>query len=193
MSNPYDDHAAAFMAARSGIGGPEVERWARAHLRPGQRVLDLGCGHGFPVTWVLLRNDLDVFAIDNSPMLIAELQRRSPNVTAQCEDVFESNLFARSFDAVTMIGLVFLFGPKLQERLIRRAASVLRPGGRLLFTAPTQVHAWDDVLTGQPLQSLGYTRYKAIIEASGLRIAGSFRDTGGNHYYDTVDARRLAS
>ena len=193
MSNPYDDHAADFVQARSGIGAPEIERWARAHLRPGQTVLDLGCGHGFPVTWVLCRNDLDVYGIDSSPTLIAELRRRLPGVTARCEDVLSSDLFARSFDAITLIGLVFLFDADQQSRLLGRASRALRPGGRLLFTAPTEIDTWDDALTGQRLRSLGDTRYMHILQSNGLRVGGSFRDSGGNHYFDAVDMRRLAT
>ena len=193
MSNPYEIHAADFIAARSGIGARAVERWARAHLRPGGQVLDLGCGHGFPVSWVLSKHEVEVFGIDASPTLVAEFRRRWPGLTVRCEDVLESDLYGRAFDAVTMIGLVFLFSPADQERLIGRAARALKPGGRLLFTAPAQVHEWDDVLTGQRLRSLGEARYAAILRENGLRLVDSFTDAGGNHYVDAVDRRRLAS
>lgn len=181
------------MAARTGIGAPELERWARQHLRAGGRVLDLGCGTGFPVSWVLSKHEVEVFAIDSSPRMVAAFRERLPQLTVRCDDVFESDLYARAFDAVVMIGLVFLFDSEQQEALIGRAARALKPGGRLLFTAPTQRARWVDALTGETNRSLGYTRYKAIIEASGLRIGGSFRDAGGNHHFDTVDTRRLAS
>ena len=193
VTNPYETHADAFMQARSGIGAEVLERWARTYLRPGAEVLDLGCGHGFPVGWVLSKHDVDLYAIDSAPTLLAAYRKLLPRATTRLEDVRDSTLFGRGFDAVVMVGLIFLLSPDEQEALLGKVARALKPGGRLLFTAPTQVHAWDDVLTGQPLRSLGWSRYRALLAENGLRFAGSCTDRGGNRHIHAVDRRKLAT
>ena len=169
-----------------------LERWARGYLRPGVDVLDLGCGHGFPVGWVLSKHDVNLFAIDSAPTLVARYQSLMPRARTRVEDVRDSELFGRGFDAVVMIGLIFLLDEDAQVALLGRTARALKPGGRLLFTAPTQVHSWDDVLTGRRLRSLGWTRYRDVLRENGLRFAGSCIDRGGNRHIHAQDTRRLA-
>src|SRR5580658_153445 len=52
-SNGYEEIAAQFIAARNGrIGAATVREWGRT-LPAGSAVLDLGCGHGVPVSQTL--------------------------------------------------------------------------------------------------------------------------------------------
>jgi 2-polyprenyl-3-methyl-5-hydroxy-6-metoxy-1,4-benzoquinol methylase len=57
FSNGYEAVAAEFMGRRErlGIGVATVRRWARS-LPPGATVLDLGCGHGAPLSSMALSN-----------------------------------------------------------------------------------------------------------------------------------------
>ena len=43
-----------------------MRNWVRT-LPPGARVVDLGCGSGFPITEVLVAEGLDVYAVDAAP------------------------------------------------------------------------------------------------------------------------------
>lgn len=63
-------------------------------------------------------------------------------------------------------------------------AAALKPGGRLLFTAPRKVCVWDDLLTGRPSISLGAEAYRLIMTDSGLYLAGEHIDESDNHYYE---------
>ena len=175
MSRPdtsYEAHAARFAELRSGIGADVVEHWSRRYLRPGADVLDLGCGHGFPVGWVLSKHEVRLHAIDASPSLAARYAAMLPSAIVRCEDVRDSALFGRGFDAVVMVGLLFFLEADEQAALLGRVARALKPGGRLLFTAPAQRHGWDDAMTGQRLRSLGWTRYRELLEENRLRFAG---------------------
>ncbi len=192
MKTPYETHADAFMAARSGAGAKVIEGWARQYLRSGQSVLDLGCGHGFPVSWVLSKHDIDLFAIDNAPSLVAAYEKTIGTATVRCEDILTSDFFGRGFDAVVIVGVIFLLEEADQAALLSRAAKALKPGGRLLFTTPAQRHAWKDVLTGQPLRSLGWSQYRQILTDNDLRFVGSCKDQAGQRYIHAVDTRRLA-
>lgn len=184
-SNGYEAVAAEFMSQRgqSTIGVAAVRAWARS-LPPGASILDLGCGHGVPITIALMNDGFKVYGIDASPSLIAAFRERFPRAHAACEAVEESRFFARTFDGVIAIGLVFLLPAETQRDLLRRVASTLNPGGRFLFTAPTQMGTWPDALTDQQSFSLGAEAYKTILSKAGLTLIGEYVDEGENHYYD---------
>ena len=83
-------------------------------------------------------------------------------------------------------GLIFLLPEAGQRALIPRLAAALRPGGRLLFTAPHQAGEWNDLSTGRRSASLGHAAYAGLIGGAGMTLAGTEEDEGNNHYYHAV-------
>ena len=186
-SNGYDAVAEEFMAVRSTSSGRAIVREWAASLPRGCSVVDVGAGHGEPLTSILIDEGLVVFAIDASPKMVAAFRRRFPGVQVACEPAERSRFFDRTFDAALMIGLIFLLPEDGQRELIRRISGALKPGGRLLFSAPRQVGTWNDILTGQPSWSLGAEEYERILARSGLRLIDEHDedlDRGGTHYYE---------
>lgn len=183
-SNGYEAVAEDFKALRatSPVGVATVRAWAET-LPAGGDVLDLGCGHGLPVAQALVEAGLRVHGVDASPSLIAEFRARFPDAPAECGAVEESSFFDRTFDGAIAWGLMFLLEPEVQERLIRRVAAALEPGGRFLFTAPSQECRWPDLLTGRTSVSLGSSAYRQLVEAAGMSVVGEATDEGRNHYY----------
>ena len=76
-----------------------------------------------------------------------------------------------------------------QAALISRLAGIIVPGGRLLFTAPTQVHDWTDVNTGAACRSLGQERYEEILREAGFRVLATLVDMGEKNQYDVERVR----
>ncbi|MDJ0920109.1 MAG: class I SAM-dependent methyltransferase [Henriciella sp.] len=183
LSNGYEEVAEAFMAARSSSGRAVVAGWA-ASLPRGASVIDLGAGSGEPMTAALIEAGLTVSAIDAAPSLVKAFQRRFPGVEIACEAAEESAFFGRTFEAALAVGLVFLLSEARQRALMENVASALNAGGRFLFSAPHQVCAWDDVLTGQRSRSLGTEAYADILAACGLHIVATHEDEGGTHYFE---------
>jgi SAM-dependent methyltransferase len=135
----------------------------------------------------LIDEGLVVFAIDAAPKLVAAFRRRFPVVEVACEPAERSRFFNRTFDAALAIGLIFLLPEDSQRELIRRISGALKPGGRLLFSAPRQVGTWNDILTGQPSWSLGAEEYGRVLAHSGFRLIDEHDehvDHGGTHYYE---------
>lgn len=182
-SNGYDRLAAEFMAARSSSGVAVVEKWA-AYLPDNASVLDVGAGHGYPLTPVLLKAGCRLSAIEASPTLAEAHFRNFPDVRIALETAEASDFFGETFEAVMAVGLMFLLPEKTQSQLIPRIAAALKPKGRLLFSAPKQRCEWVDVLTGQMSYSLGAEAYEAILNHCGLTVVGSYTDSGESHYYN---------
>lgn len=186
-SNGYELVAADFMAARSrSKAGLEVVRKWAASLPRGGSIIDIGAGSGEPLTSVLIHEGLSVYAIDASPTLVAAFQRRFPEVEIACEPAEQSTFFNQAFDASLAVGLIFLLPADSQRELIRRISSALKPGGRLLFSAPRQICTWNDVLTGLPSLSLGDEEYRCVLTNNGLQLIGQYVDDGENHYYEAM-------
>ncbi|MGH7474946.1 MAG: class I SAM-dependent methyltransferase [Longimicrobiales bacterium] len=183
-SNGYEAVSSEFIAlrTRSSVGAATVRDWAQA-LPHGGAVLDLGCGHGVPISRVLVDAGFTVYGVDSSPSMIAAFRTSFPDALAECAAVEESRFFGRAFDAVVAWGLMFLLTPDAQTNLIHKVARALKRGGRFLFTAPGQASEWPDSLTGRTSLSLGSDRYRHILEAAGLVVLGEADDEGENHYY----------
>jgi cyclopropane fatty-acyl-phospholipid synthase-like methyltransferase len=185
-SNGYEAVAAEFIARReqSEIGVATVRKWARS-LKPGASILDLGCGHGAPISAALLADGFEIYGVDSSPTLTAMFRNRFPRAHVACEAVEDSSFFGRQFDGVIAVGLMFLLNEDVQKKLIRRVAQILNPHGRFLFSAPAQACTWTDVLTRHQSLSLGARVYADLLANAGLTLLGEYLDEGDNHYYDS--------
>lgn len=182
-SNGYEDVAEDFMAARNPPVGPStVREWSRG-LAPGSSILELGCGHGVPISQVLVEEGFDVYGVDASATLIEAFRRQFPEAHAECSAVEESEFFGRMFDGIVACGLMFLLSADAQRDVIRKIAKALKPGGKFLFAAPRGAVTWRDSLTGRESVSLGAESYEEILRAEGLVPIGEDLDEGQNHYY----------
>jgi 2-polyprenyl-3-methyl-5-hydroxy-6-metoxy-1,4-benzoquinol methylase len=183
QSNGYEEFAEAFFRARdSRIGAAEVREWSKT-LPLGCSVLDLGCGHGIPVSRVLIDAGFTVYGVDASPTMIAAFRERCPEAHSECSTIDRSEFLAGSYHGIVAWGLMFLLPEESQASIIRRASRALNPGGRFLFTAPREAVAWNDAITGRQSISLGAEAYERLLRAEDLILAGEQVDRGGNHYY----------
>ena len=183
-SNGYEAVADDFIAIRnrSSIGAGTVLNWATS-LRPDGDVLDIGCGHGSPVSNTLVDQGFKVYGVDASPRLVAAFRARLRDAQVECAAVEDSQWFNRKFDGVVAWGLMFLLRPDTQATVIQKVSSALVPGGQFLFTAPHQQCAWNDLLTNRECISLGATAYRDLLESAGLALIGDAKDEGQNYYY----------
>ena len=170
------------MKLRSDTGADVVETWA-ASLPRDAKVLDIGAGHGHPIAPVLLREGVQLSAIDASAKMVAAFKQKFLDVRVACEAAEESDFFGETFDAILSVGLMFLLPETTQAQLIPRIAKALKPSGKFLFSAPKKKCEWVDVLTGQTSWSLGADRYGVILNQCGLTVTATHTDAGGSNYY----------
>ena len=101
-------------------------------LAPGDRVLELGCGHGVALSLVAERvgEAGQVVGVDRSPKMAAAARRRAPSATVVEAELHRADLGTEPFDVV--FGIHFpplLRGGPARELAVVRA--LLAPGGRL--------------------------------------------------------------
>ena len=185
-SNGYEEFAEVFMATRNPCIGPAIIREWSLTLPHGCAILDLGCGHGVPVSEALIGEGFGVYGVDASAKMVGAFRRRFPAAHAQCETVEDSDFFGRTFDGVVASGLMFLLPADIQAFLIHKVAEVLNPNGKFLFTSPQEACTWQDALTGRDSIALGSHVYVQILDAEGLRVVEERFDEGHNHYFFTL-------
>jgi SAM-dependent methyltransferase len=162
--------------ARAVYGAEDVHDFARRAilhalaLRPGERLLDVGCGGG-----LLLREacalGAEAAGVDHSPDMVALARERSgvDVVHGRAEAL---PFPAESFEAVSM-AVVFQF---LAEPLdaLREAHRILVPGGRLaIYTASPELRGTPAI--PEPLADRAYLHTDADLEA--LLTAAGFTAT----------------
>ena len=189
----------------SGIGEDEVARleaqgaaiapatrmiFAEAGIRPGMRVLDIGCGAG-DVTFVaadLVGRDGSVVGVDHSPDALARARLRATRRGLTQVQFVEGDIHDPApggpFDAIVERLVLWLVPDP--AALLRRQATVLRPGGlvvpieidlstmRSLPETPgiTQIKSWlVEAFAKAGLSMLG-PRLRAVVEEAGLRPLG---------------------
>jgi trans-aconitate methyltransferase len=96
--------------------------------KPGEKVLDLGCGTGHLTAEIAARG-AKVVGIDRSPEMIAEAQRRYPGTEFRVRDARRLS-FDAQFDAVfSNAALHWIREP---EQVIQGVVKALKPGGRFV-------------------------------------------------------------
>jgi 2-polyprenyl-3-methyl-5-hydroxy-6-metoxy-1,4-benzoquinol methylase len=68
-SNGYEEVAKLFMSDRDSLTGVStVRQWSRTLVR-GSSILDLGCGHGVPISQALIEDGFTLYGVDASASL----------------------------------------------------------------------------------------------------------------------------
>jgi len=136
----FDGLAARYDTERGGFFGPVSDLLVQvAGLRPGQVVLDAGCGAGaclFAAAWAVGPAG-HVTGIDLAHGMLARAAATAArlglaNVTVEPGDAEDPAYPAASFDAVLASNVMFLLADP--GRAARRYADLLRPGGVFAFS-----------------------------------------------------------
>ena len=109
-------------------------------LRPGARVLDLGCGTGVPATRELTGHGLQVLGVDFSAVQLRRAQRLVPAARLIQADMTALHLRPASADAVVSFYALIHVPVADQRALFPRIRDWLRPGG--YFLAITGATPW---------------------------------------------------
>jgi len=171
-------------------GVPEALALVKA-LPTRARVLDIGCGHGRPITAALVAADVQVVGLDSAPRMLARFRLNLP-ATHIVRGVAQTLPFAdATFDAAVAWGVLFHLPQAEQIKVLASVARVLTPGGSFLFTAGD---VGDDsghhtgMMNGIEFHYYSFTieGYRRVLADGGLDLIDFHKDTGENGYYLAV-------
>ncbi len=133
----YDGVARAMLAPFGGEARIRSRALELLAVRPGERVLELGCGTG-AMTRRLVDAGAKVTALDLSEPMLQRARKRVPEVDFRRADILEVDEEA-AFDAALFALVLHEMEDEVRARALGVAHRALRPGGRLLvldFAAP---------------------------------------------------------
>lgn len=107
-------------------------------LKPGSRVLEVGCGTGL-LTEEIARRGVKVYSLDISQELLKNARERSGNreIVFFCSSAYELGFAAASFDRV--VGMSVLHHLEI-DRAFKEFYRVLKKGGRIIFSEPNMLN-----------------------------------------------------
>lgn len=107
-------------------------------VRPGQSIVDLGCGQGGPSLWVARETGAVLVGVDLSSVGITRAEARAAELGVgdraqfQVGDITATGLPDASFDGAMSVDVLWAVPDKLAA--LTEIARILKPGARLAFT-----------------------------------------------------------
>lgn len=104
------------------------------YIKPGDKVLDLGCGNG-RLYQILAKKQVLYTGLDQSGELIALAKEKVSEAEFVVGEMTELSFVAESFDAIFAIASFnHIPGPELQLKSLQEMKRVLKPGGLIIMT-----------------------------------------------------------
>ena len=160
-----------------------------APLARGSRILDLGCGNGWPITDALVNAGCRVVGLDSSRGMLERFRLNLPNTPAVHADSRACPFRDDVFDAAVSWGMLFHLEPRDQARTFAAVSRVLKPGAPFLFTAAEipEVSADDPGITGTmngvTFRYYAVQDYRTLVATHGFSLERVYDDPGVSTYY----------
>lgn len=121
-------------ARKRGFVSEEYKIWLPRYIIPGEKVLDLGCGHGRFIEFLNKKN-INYFGVDSSEKMIEIAKNKYPYGNFQITDILKTPFSDNFFDKVVCFA-VFHHIPSEEIRLLflKEIKRILKKGGALILT-----------------------------------------------------------
>lgn len=134
MQTPYDSIAGEWHAHQRQFREKKYVDSLLNGLKPGDKILDLGCGTGQPVAQYLIKNNFRVVGVDQSAQMLEIAREIVPEAELIHADMCEMNLDGE-FAAAICWDSMFHVGRTRHQAIFRKLSDLLAPGGWLLLSA----------------------------------------------------------
>ncbi len=159
---------------------------AVASLPRDARVLDLGCGNGFPITDALVNAGYRVVWLDSSRGMLERFRVNLPTTSVVGGDARASPFAENVFDAAISWGMMFHLTRGDQTTAFANVSRVLKQGAPFLFTA-AEIASDDAGITGMMngvmFHYYAVASYRASIARDGFKLVDVYDGPGVSTYY----------
>jgi cyclopropane fatty-acyl-phospholipid synthase-like methyltransferase len=105
-----------------------------SRIKPGGKVLDIGCGTGYPIATYLSSCGFTITGIDSSENLLQKaIDRNIPNATFHLVDFFDFEP-TEKYDGIIAFDSFFHFPKEKQSEIYQKVSTWMNEGAFLLFT-----------------------------------------------------------
>ena len=162
---------------------------AVASLPRDARVLDVGCGNGFPITDALVNAGYRVVGLDSSRGMLERFRVNLPTTSVVGGDARASPFAENVFDAAISWGMMFHLTRDDQTTAFANVSRVLKLGAPFLFTAAEIAEiASDDAgitgtMNGVTFHYYAVASYRALVARHGFELVDVHDDPGVSTYY----------
>lgn len=163
-------------------------------LKPGARVLDLGCGTGEPIARYVAQRGFRVVGIDESQKMLEIAKKEVPEADFIRDDMVEVQLTG-SFAAAIAWDSIFHVERKYHSSIFNKLAKSLEPGGKLLLSVGgSGAESFSSEMFGQTFFYSGHEPEIArrLLEAEGFEIDVWELDDPTSRGHIAVIARRAS-
>ncbi len=137
-----------------------------AELPRGSRVLDLGCGTGYLLSWLNGHPHINVTGVDSSTSQIAIVREALPALEVRCEEALSYLRRHRGrFEAIFCLDVLEHIPDDQLLELTEAAGAALVPGGCLVTKVPNAAN-----LTGGQLRYIDLTHERSFTQLSLLQL-----------------------
>lgn len=163
-----------------------------ASLKPGDRVLDLGCGTGDPIARWFKAEGFDVTGVDFSEAMLAIARTRWPDGDWRNGDMRDFEL-DQTFDGIIAWNSFFHLTADEQRDCIARMSRHLRPGGMLMLTVGPRAGEDSGTVGSEPVYhaSLSPAGYAVCLEENGLQLTGFLAEDPETQSHTILMARKI--
>ena len=174
---------------------PLLKRYFLKEIPKNSKILDLGCGSGFPVSKFLAEKGHEVTGVDFSKSMINLARKNVPKGKFILGDITKLKLNANSYDgAVSFYAIIHI--PKERHKLIyKNLHKILKPSGVIFFNA-SGTGDWEETTKdymGVPMFWSFYSEKETLkmIKKEGFKILWSKVLNIGNETQFWVMARNI--
>ncbi len=114
-------------------GLSELNEFAK-QFKKGEKILDLGCGAGVPVTKFLVEHEFEVTGVDISEAMLKLAKKNVPKAKYVKSNMLDIDFPENSFDGLTAFYSIIHVSREKQAELFKKINKILRLDGIILIS-----------------------------------------------------------
>ena len=170
-----------------------------ALLRPGDTILDVGCGGGIKTNWLLHKGFKSV-GIDFSDKMIKIAKRQYPQIPFYVHDILKSLSFHEQFDGIFAQAVLLHISKKNFPLVLASLLGILKPGGYLYVAVKAQrIGEVEEEIVAEDDYGYRYDRFFSYYTATelhqhfldaGLELVDQFTTDSGQRSWIQIIGRK---